>query len=159
MSKEIVSIILVISLCLSGCGAQTEAPEIPMAEASIDTGTDDVADDVDLDLTVMSSTLVYGEVYRMMYYPEEYVGKSIRMKGTFSDYFDLLSGNRYFSCIIQDATACCSQGIEFTLTDDYKYPEDYPQDGDDITIEGVFDTYLEDKNMYCTLRDSTLLNY
>lgn len=111
-----------------------------------------------IDLTVMSSTVVYGQVYNMMYYPENFVGKTIKMKGLFSDYFDQASGKRYFACIIMDATACCSQGIEFILTEDYKYPEDYPGQGDEITVEGIFDIYEEEDGPYCTLRQAKLIS-
>lgn len=53
-------------------------------------------------------------------------------------------------------TACCAQGMEFVLTDDYSYPNDYPREGDEITVTGVFDTYMEGDYMYCTLRDANL---
>ena len=45
--------------------------------------------------------------------------------------------------IIQDATACCAQGMEFVLTDEYSYPDDYPDEGSEITVMAVFDTYQE----------------
>ncbi len=121
------------------------------ATASISEG------DVDIDLTVLSSTMVYSEVYNMMYTPEEYIGKTIKMEGQYSAYHDENTGNDYFACIIKDAMACCSQGVEFVLNDDYKYPDDYPTDGGDITVMGVFDTYMEGDNMYCTLRDAVLV--
>lgn len=112
--------------------------------------------DVDLDLTVLSSTMVYSEVYNMMIAPEDYVGKTIKMEGLFSIFYDEVSDKYYFACIIMDATACCSQGIEFVLKDNYKYPDDYPEAGSFICVEGVFDTYMEGENMYCTLRDAEL---
>lgn len=110
-----------------------------------------------VDLTILSSTVVYAEVYNMMYYPENYIGKTIKMKGLYDDYFDETTGKRYHACIIMDATACCAQGIEFVLTDDYEYPADYPQEADDITVEGVFDVYTEESGEYCTLRNAKLL--
>ncbi len=112
-------------------------------------------DGIDVDLTVMSTTAVYGEVYNMMYYPEKYVGKTIKMQGIYSDYFDQAAGKHYYACIIMDATACCSQGIEFIPVDDFRYPDDYPKEGDSITVEGVFDTYVEESGMYCTLRNAS----
>lgn len=36
---------------------------------------------VDVDLTKLSSTMVYSEVYNMMNSPKEYVGKTVRMYG------------------------------------------------------------------------------
>ncbi len=109
---------------------------------------------IDIDLTLLSSTMVYSQVYDMMMYPENYVGKTVRMSGVYTDFYDEAADKHYFACIIQDATACCAQGIEFELTDDYKYPEDYPEDSDLITVTGVFDTYMEGEAMYVTLRNA-----
>ena len=114
--------------------------------------------DVDLDLTQLSKTMVYAEVYNIMMEPETYVGKSIRMNGDYYIYTDETTGQQYFYCVIRDATACCAQGIEFVLTDDYKFPEDYPEEGAFVTVSGRFDTYMEDDLLYCTLRDAVLEN-
>lgn len=111
-----------------------------------------------IDLTEMSGTMVYSQVYNMVYYPERFTGTKVKMQGTFSDYLDIASGKRYFGCIIQDATACCAQGIEFNPTDDFTYPEDFPADGDIVTVEGEFDTYIEDGAKYCTLRNAQILD-
>ena len=112
---------------------------------------------IDVDLTVLSSTMVYSEVYNMMASPEEYIGKTVKIKGQFSCYFNESTGNYYFACINQDATACCAQGIEFVLTGEHTYPDDYPEVYDEICVVGVFDTYQEDGWTYCTLRNATLL--
>ena len=112
---------------------------------------------VDIDLTALSSTVVYGQVYNMMYYPEKFVGKTIRMEGMYSDYFDEAKDKHYYACIIMDATACCAQGVEFELTEDYVYPDEYPSEGDYCIVEGVFETYEEDGAEYCTLRNARLI--
>lgn len=111
---------------------------------------------IDIDLTNASATVVYSEVYDMMYFPENYVGKTIKMDGLFTYYYDEAMDKYYFACIIMDATACCSQGIEFELTDDYVYPDDYPEEGGDICVVGTFDTYEEDGFTYCVLREARL---
>lgn len=123
------------------------------AVSNIDTQSED---GIDIDLTAGSATVVYSEVYDMMYFPENYVGKTIKMDGMFSYYYDEAMDKYYFACIIMDATACCSQGIEFELTDEYVYPDDYPEDGGDICVVGTFDTYEEDGFTYCVLRDARL---
>ena len=112
---------------------------------------------VDIDLTALSSTVVYGQVYNMMYYPEKFVGKTIRMEGMYSDYFDEAKDKHYYACIIMDATACCAQGVEFELTEDYVYPDEYQSEGDYCIVEGVFETYEEDGAEYCTLRNARLI--
>ena len=112
---------------------------------------------IDVDLTVLSSTMVYSEVYNMMASPENYMGKTVKMGGSFAFYHDEVSDNDYYACIIADAAACCSQGIEFILTDDYTYPDDYPEQGGDICVVGVFDTYKEGGYTYCTLRNARIV--
>ncbi len=108
---------------------------------------------VDVDLTMLSSTMVYSEVYNMMYTPEDYIGKVVKMNGQYSYYNDEASGMEYYACIIQDATACCAQGIEFVPDN----PEACPEEGGEVTVVGVFDTYMEGEYMYCTLRNATIL--
>lgn len=114
-------------------------------------------DGIDIDLTELSSTMVFSEVYSMMFEPENYVGKSIKMDGLFSANKDEETGKYYFACIIMDATACCAQGLEFEPTGDYSYPEDFPNEGEPITVEGIFDIYTEGEYRYCTLKDAVIL--
>ncbi len=111
---------------------------------------------VDVDLTLLSSTMVYSEVFNMMVSPEKYIGKTVKMKGLFAVFYDEATDKYYFACIVQDATACCSQGIEFVLTDDYVFPDDYPDADEEICVVGVFDTYQEGDFTYCTLRNAIL---
>jgi hypothetical protein len=110
---------------------------------------------VDVDLSVLSGMLVYSEVYNMMTAPETYVGKTVKMSGQFT-YFCKDADTFYYSCVIADATACCLQGIEFIPGGTYVFPDDYPLEGEEITVVGVFDTYTEGDVLYCTLRDAKL---
>ncbi len=112
---------------------------------------------IDVDLTKLSATLVYAEVYNMMCEPEKYIGKTVKMSGDFRSLHDEAKDIYYFACIIKDATACCAQGIEFVLTDEYRYPDDYPEENGIVTVVGVFDTYQEGSDLYCTLRNAKLL--
>lgn len=107
-----------------------------------------------LDLTQLSANMVYAEVYNMMIEPQDFVGMTVKMAGQYAEYHDETTGKNYFACIISDALACCSQGIEFELTDAYSYPADYPKDGDEICVVGTFDTYTEGEYTYCTLRSA-----
>lgn len=134
-------------------GVSADAPE---PEAIDESQVLSSTEGVDVDLTTLSSTMVYSEVYNMMIMPEDYMGKTIKMNGIFSYMTDETTGNVYYACIIMDATACCSQGIEFELAGDYTYPDDYPEIGGDITVTGTFDVYEEDGYKYCTLRNATM---
>ncbi len=106
---------------------------------------------VDVDLTQLSSTMVYSEVYAMMVEPEQYVGKTVKMRGLFAT--QEYNGERLYACIVQDATACCAQGLEFETAEKLAYPDDYPKPGSEITVVGTFDSYKEevDGNYYIYL--------
>ena len=117
----------------------------------------DISDgEVDLDLTKLSSTMVYSEVYNMVETPENYIGRRVRMQGKFSVYRDPSTDAVYFACVIADATACCSQGVEFVLEGTHAYPDDYPPLGTEITVTGEFSTYTENGIRYCYLTGATL---
>ena len=92
----------------------------------------------DIDISRMSGTMVYGQVYQMVMYPSKYLGKHIKMKGIFSSYYEEME-RRFYGCVIADALACCSQGLAFELAKPRKYPEQYPAEGDAIIVEGDFD--------------------
>ena len=114
---------------------------------------------VDYDLTQMSSDMVYATVYQMMVTPEEYEGKTFRIDGNFYATYYEATKKYYFYCGIQDATACCAQGMEFVWEDgSHIYPDEYPEDNAEIVVEGTFETYKEegDQNLYCRLSDAIL---
>lgn len=115
-----------------------------------------IAAEIDVDLTALSSTMVYSEVYNMVYTPADYLGKTVKMRGQFAVYEG--DSRNYYACLIADATSCCSQGIEFVVQDARTYPDDYPELGTEITVVGTFDTYQEGETTYCQLIDATLLD-
>ncbi|MCR5795795.1 MAG: hypothetical protein K6G61_10685 [Solobacterium sp.] len=110
-----------------------------------------VKSDVDVDLSRMSVTAIYSEVSNMIVTPQNYVGKTVRMRGAFRSYYSPDADRVYCYCVIPDATACCEQGIEFVLAGDPVYPDDYPGEGETITVKGTFDVYQEGKIEYCNL--------
>ena len=153
-------LLLCAAAALTACGAKPEAassvvtalPEsasssaaaIPAPEHSVQLPENTTADtsdiragmDADLDLTQLSSTVVYAEVYNMLVTPENYTDKIVRMTGEYQEYIDEQTGELYHSCVIYDALACCQQGVEFVLTDG-----DYPEEGTPITVVGRYETY------------------
>ena len=92
----------------------------------------------DLDLTKMSATMIYSTIFDMLIMPEDYVEKVIKVKGWFQTYQNPEDGQTYFAVVVPDATACCQQGLEFIWPGDHHYPADYPNNGDDITITGLY---------------------
>ena len=165
---------MAVSLCACGKGREKDAGnDTPSSDVEVSAPTESIpapneqetpdeqqtpeepeqtqtsADGVDVDLTVLSSTMVYSEVYNMLYNdPAHYFGKTVKAKGTFSLYQLVTDGVLQpdpvaYACIIADATACCAEGMEFVLKDDLAYPDDYPELGAEITVIGEFQSYEE----------------
>jgi hypothetical protein len=114
---------------------------------------------IDYDLTNMSSDMVYAIVYQMMVDPDAYIGKTFRMEGMYYAVYYKPTGKYYHYCIIQDALACCAQGMEFVWGDgSHVYPDEYPKENTKIVVQGTFETYREDgdDNLYCRLKDATM---
>ena len=94
-----------------------------------------------------------------VYLQYPFVGRAliVKMEGLYATAYGDASDKRYYACIIQDATACCSQGIEFEPEGDITYPDDFPLEGENVCVTGTFDTYTEGEQTYCTLRNARLL--
>lgn len=110
---------------------------------------------IDIDLTKGNANLVYAQVYDMMYSPDSYIGKKIKMEGTFTYYHNEETDKYYYACFIADAAACCQQGIEFEPAKKVKFPDDFPKVGAKISVTGVFYTYKEGDNTFAALKDAT----
>ncbi|MBR3415711.1 MAG: hypothetical protein IKN36_00450 [Clostridia bacterium] len=145
---------------------ETEKREEPVTEKATDPANDTLPaetygylpeaknGDIDVDLTQLSATMVYAQVNDMLTYPDKYVGLKVRMRGPFAVYET--DERNYYAVIITDATACCSTGIEFLLTDAPPYPSGYPEKGTEITVTGIYHTYEEGPVSYPELYDATM---
>ena len=148
MKKVICSVLLFLllpALCACGSGAAGDTA------ADDNAGPADTAA-VDLDLTQLSSTVVYSEVYNIMTRPEDYVGQTIRLEGQCLSAYYEPTKTTYYSIVVQDATACCAQGIEYVLSDG----QSYPADGGDATVVGRFESYDEEGTVWYHLVDARL---
>lgn len=119
----------------------------------------DLDEEIDYDLTAMGRDMVYMTVYNLMVYPDEYIGKTIKIKGLYyAAYYELME-QYYHYVLIEDAAACCAQGLEFIWDEgQHLYPDEYPEDETEVVVTGIFETYQEggEKFIYCRLRNSTL---
>ena len=106
-----------------------------------------------MDLTRKSSTFIYSTISQMMENPKTYVGKVIRIAGYYSYYSDNHGNALYHACMVPDALACCSQGLEFILAKELTWPDEYPEEGTDIYVTGRLETYQEGKNTLLHLVD------
>lgn len=162
--------VLGLGACGEKSGGETAFPTTaseepkPLQTLPLETApSKDTAESTLVDLTALSSTMVYAEVFAMMSSPEDYVGKTVKMQGIFSKgqlyaAGSLNDGGTVFACVIQDATACCAQGIPFELAGDRTYPQDYPELGDTITVVGTFEIHEQEGMEFCRLRDAELVS-
>ena len=178
---------MTLSLCACGKGSEKDAGnDTPSSDVEVSAPTESIpapneqetpdeqqtpeepeqtqtsADGVDVDLTVLSSTMVYSEVYNMLYNdPAHYLGKTVKARGEFSIYQLVTDGVLQpdpvsYACIISDAAACCAEGMEFVLKDDLAYPDDYPELGTEITVIGEFQSYEENGTTWYHLVNARL---
>ncbi|MGM9645037.1 MAG: hypothetical protein ACI3X1_08120 [Eubacteriales bacterium] len=151
--KKIIALLLVSLFLFAVCSCDSKTENESGSLAATDQ-TQETQASIDVDLTALSGTMIYAEVYNMMTNPDAYLGKTVKMRGSFAVYEG--ASRNYYACLISDATACCSQGIEFILDGNYSYPNDYPEPNSEITVTGVFDTYTEGDYLYCQLIGATL---
>ena len=111
----------------------------------------------DVDLTLLSSTMVYAEVSNMLMTPDKYMGKSVRMSGLYNTSYSSETKTRYHFVVIEDSTACCAQGLEFIWSGKHAYPGDYPDKDTKIEIAGVFGSYEELGGTYYYLEVDSIL--
>lgn len=156
----VLALVFIFTLC--SCSEKEKTPSqndgetvAQSTDVKVNSGADESVN-VDVDLTALSSTMIYSEVNNMMTTPDDYLGKTVKMSGSFSIYESESTGKIYYACVIADATACCSQGLEFVLAEERSYPDEYPELGTEITVTGVFDTYEENGYMYCQLIDAVM---
>ena len=142
MKRKIV-ILLAAVLLLSGCGKSVDEPvQTATAQTSqtvAEPETAPVPSGEVLDLTKLSSTMVYSEVFNMLSDPDRYVGRVVKMSGVAACFANPQTNQLYYACVIADATGCCAQGLEYVLTDG----EVYPELDTSITVTGTFALYEE----------------
>ena len=107
---------------------------------------------VDIDLTEMSATMVYSNVFDMVNKPEDYKGKTVKMQGNIFMNYDEKDNRIRCYCIIADATACCSQGLEFVLAEE---PEKYPRADSEIIVTGRAEPFKYEDGESCIIKDAT----
>lgn len=138
---------------LSGCGS-FPAPSPSAKEEPEASDPSDRMERIDFDLTGLGGTMVYSQLVLMNEEPADYIGKTVRLTGSFFGYYDEMAERYYFSCVVLDGTACCSQGLEFVLKGAPAFPDGYPEPDELITVTGTFGTYMENGFLYCQLTDA-----
>jgi hypothetical protein len=118
---------------LGGCASvASEAAASPAAKAG-----------VDLDMTNMGAAIAYSQAVDLSENPDNYLGKVIKVKGNYYPTYYDQTAQYYHLVLVGDATSCCRMPIEFIVTGDYTFPDDYPETEAVIIVSGVYEEYDE----------------
>lgn len=129
---------LVLTACAAPAAPQpTPVPSPAATPQPVPTATP-APDGIDLDLTSLSSTVVFAEVAAMVRTPEDFVGKTVRMRGQLAVYEanPALDIDYFYTVVIRDATACCQQGMEFVWDGGT-----LPAEGTELVVTGKYQQY------------------
>lgn len=166
-------LIITISVSLFGCDSSKESIEynIKSSDSSLESiinQTNNTKEDSSLlentanedleiiDISDLNPLMAYSQLVNMLNNVDNYMGKQIKMKGFFSQYHDLVTGNVYNAVVIDDSTGCCSLGLEFRLSEDSPYTIDDLETGDTITVQGTLGKYSENGADYFELQDANI---
>ena len=147
--KKILSIIAILCLILglaAGCSGQKSPNASGGASESVrQIGS---AASVDVDLTAFEGTMLTGELKSLFTNYRDNLGKTVRIRGTYSSAYDENTKKTYHNVITgQDPTGCCPYGMEFVWSG-----TDYPKENAPIEVTGVFESYMEDGKPWCRLK-------
>jgi len=98
---------------------------------------------IDYDLSNWNYNMLTGLNFDMAIDTEKYRGKTFKMRGQFFSVVDEESGRRFYSCLKYDETACCQVGIDFVLSGNKKYPDDFPPEKANIEVFGKYVSFEE----------------
>jgi len=97
---------------------------------------------IDVDLSVLSSTVLAAEMVKLYSNKDDYIGKMVRIRGDYNSMFIDYTGRDHHFVITLEGDSCCpDEGLEFVWNGDHKFPDDYPQLGTTIEVEGILSTY------------------
>jgi len=152
--KKYISVIMILCLVFTLTTACSDKGAAPNEGGSSGSSEDQSAQEgakssaVDLDLSELSSTMVYAGVYNVLTNYKKYVGKTIKIKGTYGSYYFKETARTQHYILVVDETSCCNLGFELIWKGNHNYPEDYPDEGAEIELTGVFGTREENGQVY-----------
>ena len=123
MRKHLSLLVVLCIFCSFAAGCSDDGPSI-------------------MDFTKMSDTMIAAEMSNMRSRPNDYVGKIIKLSGEYNARFiSELDGYAHFIVYYEGDACCPPEEIEFRLSDENAFSDDFLEDGVMIELEGVFESY------------------
>ncbi len=138
---------------------ETQPPVTEQKNATAVTPAEELVDDSGdyIDLTVVTGDAAFAELYAIAFDPDQFVGKTVKLSGEFTSVYDEFVSRTFYGCAIMDSTACCRQGLDFDPAPEFVSAVQALRAGDAITVEGVFETYVEKGVTFHRLMNAKLL--
>ena len=151
---------LMLTACAGGSGSEessqgereTPIPTLPLVKLD---GTQrptsqapESYEKCDVDVSGASTIVAHTQLRSVVDSANDYLGKTIKMHGLFNAYKS--ENGIYFYCSIDDPANCCGGqfNMPFIPKSGLKYPDDYPQNGEECTVAGVFDLLYDNGQLY-----------
>jgi len=152
-----VFLFLVVSAagCSNNAGNERNDTETETSEAGIEAESE--INEVDVDLTSMSQVLIEAQFENIISNSEDFIGKTIRVIGTYFPLYMAEYDTTYHYVIIVYGDDCCQLGFEFRLDGDHVGPDDYPDLNEMIEVTGVLGRYEEYGTSYLYLAVKELI--
>lgn len=149
MKKAMLTIVLLAAaLLLTACGKAPQAVDARPSPALASDGSVQLAEQPAVDLTMLSGTMAYAELYNMSSNTAQYEGKTVRMQGQYYAAYIESVGKTVHWLMVTDQQACCSIGVEFRAAGSLRYPDDFPPLHSTIELTGLFGTTEVSGNTY-----------
>lgn len=103
------------------------------------------------DLSRLSSTMAYAQLYTMLTEPEQFVGQTVKVQGQYYSSPAEDGVPQYHFVIVFDAAACCELGVEFLWTGNHP-ASDYPALMSIVEMTGLFDICNDGGERFCVIR-------
>ncbi|MFT4144041.1 MAG: hypothetical protein QM644_06245 [Mobilitalea sp.] len=151
---------------ISSTGNSTSITTIPENEITVTPQVDQTKEDVLVleplepletlptgDVIEIKEKLFIAQTNDIYFNTEDYLGKTIKYEGIFSEYEDTVTGNTYYS-VIRYGPGCC--GIDANAGFEVVWDKDYPEVDDWVEVVGVLEEYEEEGQTYIHLVLSSL---
>ena len=109
-----------------------------------------MSSDYDADLASMDTDTAYAAIYNILSNPNAFVGTTTRIRGSVLFTTNTDQTSTYANVVLTDSSGKNMQGVEFLRGADGEYscPDDYPEEGTDVIVTGMFETYYEGEDVF-----------
>ena len=124
LSFVLMLMLLSLSILVSGCGNSN--------------GGESEGDNIDVNLSALSATMLFAEITNIMNNPEAYLGQVIKIRGEYFNFYHEGSDEYIHFVLVLDEAGCCNEGFQFRVGEEFGSPEELIETEAEIEVIGVF---------------------